>query len=105
MGSSVKLGISWDGSTRYLDVHPLTREDVKRLGSLNLTYGEMNSPYSTFGRSTRRFKLDKPCLGTGRGKANLKKKKIQEMYAASWVCQCSPCKEDLKSIYLELTGC
>ena len=28
MGRSVKLVISWNGSTRYLDVSPPTREDV-----------------------------------------------------------------------------
>ena len=33
VGRSVKLGISWDGSTRYLDVILPTREDVKSLGS------------------------------------------------------------------------
>ena len=37
MGRSVKLGISWDGSTRYLDVSPLTKVDVERLGSLQIT--------------------------------------------------------------------
>ena len=34
VGISVKLGISWYGSTIYLDVHLPTRDDVKRLGSL-----------------------------------------------------------------------
>ena len=37
VGSSVNLGISWDGSTRYLDIHLPTREDINRLGSLQLT--------------------------------------------------------------------
>ena len=37
VGRSVKLGISWDGSTRYLDVTPPTREDVARLGYLQFT--------------------------------------------------------------------
>ena len=37
VGRSVKLGISWDGSTRYLDVTPPTREDVERLGYLQFT--------------------------------------------------------------------
>ena len=42
-GRSVKIGISWYGSTRYLDVNPPTREDVERLGSMQLTCEE---PYS-----------------------------------------------------------
>ena len=37
VGFSVKLGISCDGSTRYLDVIPSTREDINSIGSLNLT--------------------------------------------------------------------
>ena len=39
VGNSVKLGIYWDDSTRYLDVYPATREDIKRLGCLQLTCG------------------------------------------------------------------
>ena len=39
VGCSVKLVISWDGSTRYLDFSPPTGEDVERLGSLQLTCG------------------------------------------------------------------
>ena len=78
MGSSIKLGISWDGSTRYLDISPPTRDDVERLGSLQLTYGEPSSPYSPFGRTTRQFKLDEPCHATGRVKIVWNNYKIQE---------------------------
>ena len=53
MGRSVNLDISWYGSTRYLDVIPLTREDVERIFSLQLACGEPYSPYSPFGRTTR----------------------------------------------------
>ena len=53
---SDKLGISWDGSTRYLDVSPPTRADVERLSSLQITCGEIYLPYSPFGKSTRQFK-------------------------------------------------
>ena len=41
VGHSIKLGISWDGSTRYLGVHRPTREDVNRLVSLQLTCREL----------------------------------------------------------------
>ena len=34
VGRSVKLGISWYGSTRYLDIILPTREDIYRLGYL-----------------------------------------------------------------------
>ena len=57
VGSSVKLGIYWDGSTRHLDVHPPTHEYVKRLGSMYLTCREPYYTYSTFGRPTSQFKL------------------------------------------------
>ena len=60
VGRSVKIGIYWDSSTRYLNVRPPTREDVERLGSLKLTCGEPYSPYSPFGRTTSQFKLDEP---------------------------------------------
>ena len=53
VGRSVKIGISWDGSTRYPDIHSPTREDVNRIGSLQLTCGEPYSICSPFGRSTR----------------------------------------------------
>ena len=56
VGRSDKLGISWDGSTRYLDVSPPTRADVERLSSLQITCGETYLPYSPFGKSTRQFK-------------------------------------------------
>ena len=68
VGRSVKLGISWDGSTIYLDVIPRTREDVERLGYLQLTCGEPYSSYSNFGRTTRQFKLNGTCHTTGRVK-------------------------------------
>ena len=77
VGRSIKLGISWDGSTRYLDIHPLTRGGVNRLGSLQLTCGEPYSPYSTFGISTSLFQLDYICLGTGIVKMIWKNNKIQ----------------------------
>ena len=78
VGRSVKLGISRDGFTRYLDVRPPTRDDVDRLGSLKLTYGEPYSPYSPFRRTTRQFKLDEPCPATGRVKIVWNNEKIQE---------------------------
>ena len=34
VGRVVKLGISWDVSTRYLDISPPTKADVECLGSL-----------------------------------------------------------------------
>ena len=37
VGSSVKLGISRDGSTRYLNVHPQTRKEINRLSYLKPT--------------------------------------------------------------------
>ena len=78
MGRPIKVGISWYGYTRYLGVHPPTREDVKGLGSLQLTCGETYSPYSPFGRYTRQFKLDEPCVGTDRVKLTLTNNKIKE---------------------------
>ena len=39
-GRSVKLGISWGGSTRYIYISHPTRDDVERIGSLQLTCGE-----------------------------------------------------------------
>ena len=39
VGRSVKLGISWDGSTRYFDARPPTRDNVERLDYLQLTCG------------------------------------------------------------------
>ena len=76
MGHSVKLGISWEGSTRYLDISPPTREDVKRLGYLQLTCGETYSSYSPFGRTNGQFKLDEPCPATGRVKIVWNNEKI-----------------------------
>ena len=78
VGHSVKLGISWYRSTRYLDVSQLTRVDIYRLGFLQLVCGELYSPYSPFFKSTRQFKLDKPCLDTGKVKIVLTNEKIQE---------------------------
>ena len=78
MGRSVKIGISWDGSTRYLDVSPPTREDIEMLGYLKLTCGEPYSPYSPFGITARQFKLDKPCPATGRVNIFWTNEKIQE---------------------------
>ena len=65
---SIKLFISWDGSSRYLDVSPPTREDIKRLRSLQLTCREPYSPYSPFGKTTKQFKFNEPCPTTGRVK-------------------------------------
>ena len=78
VGRQVKLGISWDGSTRHLDVRPPTNEDINRLGSMQITCKETYSPYSLFGTSTRKFKQDKPCLGTGRVNIVWTNEKIQE---------------------------
>ena len=68
MGNIVKLGISCDGSTIYLNVIPTTRADVERLSYLQITSGETYSPYSPFGKSTRQFKLNGPCPERGRVK-------------------------------------
>ena len=57
VGRSVKLGKSWYVSTRYLNVILPTRDDVERLGSLQLTCRELYSPYSPFRRTTSKFKL------------------------------------------------
>ena len=78
VGRSVKLGISWDSSTRYLDVSPPTREDVKILGPLNIIFVEPYSPYIPFRRTTRQFKMDEPCLETVKVKIFCTNKKIQE---------------------------
>ena len=78
MESTVKLDISWEGSTRYLEAHLPIREDVKKLGSLKLTVGEPYSPYSPFDRSNRYFKLDETFLETGRVKLTWTNDKIQE---------------------------
>ena len=67
MGCSVNLGISWDGFNRYLDISTSTREDVLRLGYLQLTCGEPYSPYSPFGRTNRQSKLDEPFPRNGQG--------------------------------------
>ena len=78
VGHPVKLYISWDGSTRYLNVSPPTRADVERLGSLHITCGEPYSPYGTFGKSTRQFKLDEPFPARGRVRIVWTNDKIQE---------------------------
>ena len=78
LGRSINLGISCYGSTRYLDISSPTRDDVGRLGSLHLTYGEPSSPFSPFGRTNRKFKLDEPCHTTGRVKIFWTNEKIQE---------------------------
>ena len=77
-GSQVKLGISWDGSTRHLDVSPLTREDINTLDSLQIICGEPYSIYISFGIYTRQFRFDNPCLVTVRVNITWKKDKIQE---------------------------
>ena len=77
MGHSVKLGISWYGSTRYLYVIPPTREDINRLGSLQLTCIESYSPYIPFDASNRQFKLDWNFLVTGKVKIVWTNDKIQ----------------------------
>ena len=61
VGILVKLGISWDGSTRYLDISPPTRADVERLSYLQITSGEPYSPYIPFVIYTRHFKLNDTC--------------------------------------------
>ena len=68
MGRSVNLGISWGGSTRYLDVIPPTRSDFERIGSLQITCGEPYLLYSPFRKSTRQFKLYDPFPARGRVK-------------------------------------
>ena len=78
MDRSDKLGISWDGSTRYLDVSPPTRADVERLSSLQITCGEIYLPYSPFGKSTRNFRLSDPCTARDRVKIVWTNEKIQE---------------------------
>ena len=77
VGRFVKLVISWDSSTRYLDVSPPTRADVERLSSLQITCGEPYSPYSPFGKSTRQFKFNDPCPAMGRLNIVLNNEKIQ----------------------------
>ena len=77
-GRSVKIGISWYGSTRYLDVNPPTREDVERLGSIKLTSKELYFQYIPSVISTRQFKLDEPCLAIGKVKIVWNNNKIQE---------------------------
>ena len=79
-GRVVKLGISWDGSTRYLDISPLTRVDVERLGSLEITYGEPYLPYSPFGENNRQFKLADPCASLDRVKYVWTHEQIQEFW-------------------------
>ena len=76
--SQFKLGISWDVSTRYLYISPPTRKDINRLGYLQLTCGEPYSTYIHFVRSNRQFRLDEPCLVTGRLKTTWTNEKIQE---------------------------
>ena len=56
----------------------LTREDVERLGYLQLAYGEPYSPYSPFGITTRQFKLNDSCPARGRVKIVWTNEKIQE---------------------------
>ena len=54
VGRSVKIGISWDGSTRYLDVSPPpTKYDVDRIVYFQINCGELYSPDSLFGRTNR----------------------------------------------------
>ena len=77
VGRSVKLVISWDGSTRYLDVSPPTRADFERLSSLQITCGEPYLPYSPFGESNRKFKLNDPCHERVRVKIFWNNEKIQ----------------------------
>ena len=77
VGRSIKLVISWDGSTRYLDVSPPTRDDVERLSYLHITCGEPYLPYSPFGKSTRQFKLNDPCPAMGRLNIVWNNEKIQ----------------------------
>ena len=78
MGRPIKLGISWDGSTRYLDVSPPTRADIERLGSLQLTCAEPYSPYISFRKPTRQFKLDEPFSARDRVRIVWNNAKIQE---------------------------
>ena len=61
VGRVVKLGISWYGSTRYLDISPPTKADFECLGSLEITSGEPYLPYSPFGKTTLQFRLSEPC--------------------------------------------
>ena len=61
-----------------LTSNPPTGEYLKSLGSLKITCGEPYSPYNPFGRTTRKFKFNKPCMGKDRVKLIWKYKKIQE---------------------------
>ena len=78
VGNYLKISISWYWFTMYIDIHPLTREDVNSIGFLQLTCGGPYSPYGIFGRSTRHFNSDETCLGTGRVNITWTKKKMQE---------------------------
>ena len=68
VGRIVKLGISWYGSTRYLNGSPPTRADAERLISLDIKSGEPYSPYSLFRKSTRKFRLNDLCTERDRVK-------------------------------------
>ena len=78
MGRIVKLGIYWDGSTRYLDISPSTKADIECLESIEITYGEPYSPYSPFRKSTGQFRLSDPCTARNRVKFVWTNEKIQE---------------------------
>ena len=78
VGRIVKLGLSWDGSARYLYVGPPVRDDVERLSYLQITSGELYSPYSPFVKYTRQLKLNDPCPTRGRVKTVWTNEKILE---------------------------
>ena len=77
VGCSINLGISGYSTTRYLDVYPLTREDVKSLSFLHLACGESYSLYRSFVRSYIQFKLYDPCPITGKVNLVFTNKNIQ----------------------------
>ena len=78
VGRIVNLGISWDGSTRYLNISPPNRADVERLSSLHITTVEPYFTYSPLGKSTMQFKLNDPFPERGRVKIIWTNYKIQE---------------------------
>ena len=78
MGRIVKLSISWDRSTRYLDILPPTKVDVATLSSLEFTSGEPYQPYSPFGKTTRQIRLSEPRTSLDRVKYAWNNEQITE---------------------------
>ena len=78
VGCIVKLVIEWYGSTRYLDISPLTRVDVATLNSLEFTSGKPYQPYCPFGKTIRQLKLSEPCISLDRVKYAWNNEQITE---------------------------